>query len=124
MRATVYDWFSTDPTIAGIVADRIFPVNTIDDKPTTPYLVYRMSVATPRTVPARNQILQVWGHDLPGDYTVIDNLLEAVEQLLKSKDNEGAFYEASWLDTSDDLFDEIAHTIFRYARFQLVLKEE
>lgn len=120
MRARVYQWLSNDPTLSAVVGNRVFPVNMEDISPTRPFIVYRISSATPRIVPAKNQILQLWFHDDRGDYTRIDNLLERAKVVLENQ-SEPDIFGIEWLDDSEDLYDEVQNTINRYTRYQVVM---
>lgn len=120
MRQWLYDVLRGDAELAGLVGTRIHQANTLDRTPATPFLIFKLSTETPRAVPARNTLSQVWAHDTPGSYVRVDQILDRVKAVLEGQGNSGDFFKAEWLDDSEDLFDDGNNTVTRFSRYQLV----
>lgn len=120
VRSWFYSLVTGDAELTALVGTRVYPVNSLETTPQVPFLVYRLSVETPRIALARNAPLQVWVHDDAGDYARIDNILNRVKEVLTSQSHTDNFLEARWLDNSEDLYDDGTKTITRYARFTIV----
>lgn len=90
--------------------------------PPRPFLTYRFHTGfpAPRTArTGRREYLQIWANDDPGDYSVIDEILEECRLALESIPHQGDFLEAVWIETGVELQDIVMGTINRYIRFQI-----
>jgi hypothetical protein len=110
------------------VADRIIQANSIFTPPKEkPFLVIRIGTtnpATPYQAGGVETYFQIWAHDDPGDYHVIDLVLAEVKKALLSAAREPGFYEFRYLETSEDMEDDAMSTLVRYCRYQAITREE
>jgi hypothetical protein len=68
------------------------------------------------------QFLQIFIHSEQGDYGPIDDLVPLVKNALYSRAGRPAsLIHIQYLETSQDLQDDLLQTYFRYMRFQLIL---
>jgi hypothetical protein len=91
-----------------------------------PFLVYHLGNDTDEQLSEvsspHRQFFQIYVHDVIGDYSQIDEIIKLVKDLLRARSNAGArVIVTRYLETSQDLRDEVLDTIFRYMRFQLVM---
>lgn len=122
MRQLVFDLLSGDVQLNDAVNGDIYQVNAYENVPPRPYIIFRLSTETPRQSFARSINLQVWIHDDEGDYSRIDDLLEQVKDILLAEEGTGDLFAFEWIDSSEDLWDDVSNTIFRYGRFEIVRK--
>lgn len=124
IRSWFYSLVSNDAVLTDLLGapptTRVFPANTLNTTPNTPYAAYKLVVETPRIGSAKNAQLQVWVHDKPGDYGQIDTILARIKEVLTSQGHFDDFLEARWLDHSEDLFDEGTGTITRFSRYTII----
>lgn len=113
-----------------VFEDRIFQGESLDKAPVTkPFLIYRLGNTSPddRVYSARRQYVTLYVHDeaKPGDYTKIDQGVDAVISVMTSAppSPENHLLEAHWLETSADFDDREMGTILRYVRFHLILDQ-
>ena len=92
-----------------------------------PFLVYRFGNKTPEDLAedmpdVARQFLSIYLHDVPADYSRIDQMEMAVIHSLNlaSSRNESVV-TTRYLETSRDLDDQALGTIYRYVRFQLIM---
>lgn len=128
MRTWVYDKLTTTPAITALVDPlRVIAGSALRKAPDTkPFITYRMHPQQPRLrrLAGRSQYLQVWVHDVPGDFMRIDEIIEAVVQALNVEVNGGGILECKWIESSADLpEDPDLGTIARFARFQIYYGE-
>lgn len=68
------------------------------------------------------QFLQIFIHVDQGDYGPIDDLIPLVKAALTSRTGRPAdLIHVQYLETSQDLQDDLLQSYFRYVRFQLIL---
>lgn len=92
-----------------------------------PYLVHHFGNNTDEGMydedsfkPSR-QFLQVYIHTTRGDYGPIDDLIPLVKVALLTGTRPDNLIDVRYLETSQDLQDDLLQTYFRYMRFQLIL---
>lgn len=92
-----------------------------------PYLVYHFGNAPDEGMydedsfqPMR-QYIQVYIHVDQGDYAPVDDIAAAVKAALLSGSKPANLIHVQYLETSQDLQDDLLQTFFRYIRFQLIL---
>lgn len=81
MRATITSLLQLAGT--EVPPDRVFQTGSVDTNPVTPFIVYRQSGHFPgvtKRSKVRQQSLEIWVHDEPGDYSRIDGILNRIEQ--------------------------------------------
>jgi hypothetical protein len=127
LRARVYGLLRHDPVLQTYWGDRIYQRSAMEfEVPPSqrPFGVYHLDmeapVFTPSALRARTRSVQVWVHDEPGDYHVIDQTLDRVRQVLEGAVHSGPFLEMRLTLRSPDLFDDLLKTIMRYSRFDAV----
>ena len=118
IRETLYEALSGSSEIQAIVDDRVF--SQYETVPAAPFLVIRLSNSlAERPIPAEKGFIHIWAHDVPGDYTIIDQLLKEARLVLEALPNEGELIQIVWLECSSDLpLDPETGVIAKYARFQ------
>ena len=104
-----------------VLSDRLFP---------KPYIFYNIGNRTNQNMAedtlVYNQFFQIYIHDQPGDYTLIDALVKELINLLNEAVGEEGTYQivrVRFLEVSGDLDDDTLGTILRYVRFVAVIKE-
>lgn len=128
VRAFVHTRLKTDDSLVAEVNGRVIQQGAvISAQNVKPYLVHHFGNATDEGMydeddkkPGR-QYLQVFVHVAQGDYGPIDDLVDLVKAALMSL--EGRPDELAgvvYLETSQDLQDDLLQTYFRYVRFQLI----
>lgn len=144
MRLWLYGQLSTDPGAGGLeeliqptlasgetLADRVSQGETLSDRLTTlPYLFYTMGNATDERLSETSivytQFFQIYVHDKPSDYQLIDKLIKRLIKKLQGANGQTPGYDimnVKYLETSRDLDDVTLGTIMRYIRFSATVKE-
>lgn len=91
-----------------------------------PFLVFRFGNKTNEDLAedmpdVARQFLSIYIHDVPADYSRIDEMEMAVLHALNlAKSAEEGIISTRYLETSRDLDDKSLETIYRYLRFQLI----
>lgn len=129
VRAWVQHRLATDPGLLPVVAGRVMQQGAIiSAQATKPYLVHHFGNATDERMADEDnfrpnrQFVQIYIHVPQGDYGAVDDLAVLVKTALLSK--AGAPPElvaVQYLESSQDLQDDILQTYFRYLRYQLIL---
>lgn len=101
---------------AGADSDLILPC---------PHLILRMGVREIGVGSVFRRGFEVWAHDNPGDYEVIDSILNRCRQVLTAitavQAQTGNWISCvEWQDDSEDLFDEGPGTITRNSRYTVI----
>lgn len=108
--------------------ERIFQAGSVDEKPQTPFIIYRMSGDFPtvtRRSKARRTSCEIWVHDKPGDYSGIDGILKQIEATFDSVVHASAA-EGEGISTADfesrspDLNDDGFGTICKMTNYSLI----
>ena len=129
LRDYVYQLLANDSVLNGLGIDgnSLHTVNDTDTPQERPYTTIRWGNTNPGLNASYTMIFrdfQIWVHDVPGDYTKIDNILLRIRQLLTGVEgaNAGAGFVSmvEWEGDSDDLSDDAQGTITRYGEFHLV----
>lgn len=131
LRKVVFQSLRADPKITELVGDRIWQRgSTVDGIPPekVPYIVYNFGErfgAGPSALRASRQSVQVWVHDEPGDYYVIDQILAQVKLVLEAVEagDPDGFLEIRLLETSPDIWDDLVKHIIRFSRLQATLSQ-
>lgn len=129
MRRWLLERLVTDPSIAAMVSDRIFQgesatTNLIEK----PFIFYTIGNATDEQLSEEGdrpyrQFFQIYIHDAPADYTKIDSVVKLVkDRLQNARSTEYNVMTVNHLETSRDLDDDTMGTIFRYCRFQAIMR--
>jgi len=91
-----------------------------------PFLVYRFGNRTNEALSEElpevtRQFFSVYLHDVPADYSRIDEMeMALIHALNLSRSAEQGIITTQYLETSRDLDDQALGTIYRYVRFQLI----
>lgn len=95
-----------------------------------PFLVYGLGNLTDENLAealdhtAQRQFFQIWIHDNPGSYLVIDSFMPIIRKLLVGKVHAASLVSnVLHLEDSAEFSNETYNTIFRYMRFQAILSE-
>lgn len=114
----------------GVIAytDRVFQRGSIITAQTVkPYIVYNLGnntdegMADEDSFRPNRQFLQVYIHDEVGDFSRIDDIVQALKEGFLTTPRTGDVCGVQYLETSTDLEDPTVESIFRYVRFQLAL---
>ena len=127
MRALIFQALVSDPTLnsLGIDSASSFAID-VDTPQTRPFLQIRWGRTEIglKTTAVSRRTITIWAHDLPGDYTKIDQILARVKALLPGLEGQnnglGYLLSAEWTGDSEDLADDGHGTITRNASFTLV----
>lgn len=138
VREFVFEKITTDPEMIalGFDADSVFTQHSVDTPQVRPFIVMRWQAtntgfttanggASFSKFPINQRILQVWVHDVPADYALIDQSLKRLRALLTGVEGANVGGPNDWLHTiiwegdSDDLSDDEVRTITRHAQFRL-----
>lgn len=127
-REFIHGVLANTPGISSVVGERIFQQGSLLSAQTVkPYIVYTMGNNTDEGMadldsfrPSR-QFFQVYYHDLVGDYSRIDLLVQATKQAFLAAATTDDVCGVQYLETSRDLDDPTLESIMRYSRFQLAL---
>lgn len=118
-RVAVYRALIDSVDLRALVEDRVGAASSFNKQSERPLVAIRSHTDFPVAKVGRRQYIQVWGHDDPGDYMRIDEVLRlcrvAIEGIVPVDD----LLEAKWIETSVDLRDDVMDSIARYSRFQL-----
>jgi hypothetical protein len=91
-----------------------------------PFLVFRFGNRTNENLAedmplVGRQFLSIYLHDVPADYSRIDQLeMTVIHGLNLSNSVPDSIITTRYLETSRDLDDQALKTIYRYLRFQLI----
>jgi hypothetical protein len=125
VRELVTTRLTTDPALNsdGINLESTFLRHDKDTPQVRPLMVLRWQDTSPGLSTVNQRNLQIWVHDVPGDYTRIDRILKRVRIVLESIVGVNAGDAASWVTQidwkgdSDDLDDDEAVTFCRNSNF-------
>lgn len=107
------------PGLVPLVDGRIYEASSVDKHYPKPLITIRLHTGFPvQAGLGRREYVQVWAHDVPGDYMAIDAIHEQVRLAMEAIVPEEKFLEARWIETGVDLRDDFMETICRYQRFQ------
>lgn len=118
MRKTLFNYLTTDSdSLVLVPADRWRARGSIDEPIQMPFVVYAFGLTDPALGPVRSQSREVWVHDEPGDYTRIDEVLDAIEKnaenLLQFESDGWRIMSLEWGGRSGDLADDGFRTATR-----------
>src|SRR6478609_3636971 len=127
MRSLVFSTIVNDSVLnsLGITGASSFAVD-VDTPLTRPFLQIRWggNAEGLKQTPVTRRTVTIWVHDVPGDYTVIDQVISRLRTLLlalEGQPNGGGFVVAvEWAGDSEDLSDDGHETITRNVAFELV----
>jgi hypothetical protein len=136
MRTFLYDHLTSSEDLqehlGGVegIQDRVMPRQSQENiLAERPFLVYGLGNSsnedlgdpTANDYEAERQFFQVWIHDEPGDYQLIDDLAEMVKRRLVGM-NVPQYHitTIAFLETSAEFSNQTYNTIFRYIRFQAI----
>lgn len=129
VRAWIHTRLTTYAGLAAIVNGRVWQQGAIlTAQSGKPYLVHHFGNNTDEGMydednfqPSR-QFLQIFIHCEQGDYGPIDDIIPLVKAALMSREGRPAeLIHVQYLETSQDLQDDLLQTYFRYMRLQLIL---
>jgi hypothetical protein len=95
-----------------------------------PFLIYglgndtneQLGDPTADDVQAHRQFFQVWLHDSGPSYSLVDDGVKLVKDLLQGASSPThKIITVNWLETSQEFNNETYNTIFRYVRFQAII---
>lgn len=105
-------------------AARLYQYSSMGDPEVRPFLVMKLMEAHEhegwRAGPVW-QPMQIWAHNEPGDYDLIDRLLDLVKVAFLAVPSQTGLVEVRYSTTSQDLEDDQLGTILRYSTFRWTL---
>ena len=117
-----------------LVEQRVFAKKTMTSAiEETPYIVYKLGYSATEDLAedqkVNRQFVQVFVHDFSdgqtGDYQRIDAVIQQLKDtFFLARSEADGIISCQWIETSQDLNDETLNTVFKYARFQLITKEQ
>lgn len=127
-----------DPVLSGLgfTVDSVFNSHGVDTPQVRPFIILRWQAGIPGFTtaqggsalsnwPINQKVLQVWVHDEPADYDLIDRSLKRLRAILTPIEGVNVGASDEWIHTivwegdSDDLSDDEVRTITRNAQFRL-----
>ncbi len=128
VRAWVHTRLSTDSALTDVVGGRVQQQGAVlTAQMVKPYLVHHFGNNTDEgmydedSFQPNRQFLQVFMHVPQGDFGPVDTLMPLVKAALLSHTSRPAqLIHVQYLETSQDLQDDLLQTFFRYMRFQLI----
>lgn len=129
VRAWVHNRLSTDTALTAVIGGRVSQQGAVLSAQTVkPYLVHHFGNNTDEGMydednrKPNRQFLQVFVHTDQGDYGPLDDIIPLVKAALTNlADKPEELIHVQYLETSQDLQDDLLQTYFRYIRFQLIL---
>lgn len=131
VRTWVHSQLSNDSGLVSITGDRVWQQGAVlTAQAIKPYLVHHFGNDTDEGMTDEDnfqphrQFLQVFIHCDQGDYGPIDDLMPLVKVALASLTSRPrTLIAVQYLETSQDLQDDLLQSYFRYMRFQLIQSE-
>lgn len=129
VRTWVHIQLTTHSGLVAVTGGRAFQQGSLlSSQQIKPYLVHHFGNNTDEGMadednfqPTR-QFLQIYIHVDQGDYGPIDDIMPLVKAAMSTQAGQPAeLISARYLETSQDLQDDLLQTYFRYMRFQLLL---
>lgn len=129
VRTWVHTQLTTQPELSAIVHGRVWQQGGIlTAQNAKPYLVHHFGNNTDEGMydeddrQPNRQFLQIFIHCDQGDYGPVDDIIPLVKAaLINSASKPSDLIHVQYLETSQDLQDDLLQTYFRYMRFQLIL---
>lgn len=119
-RSWAYGKVSEDLAVLSLVpAERIFGGGSLEGSVAKkPFIVLSFGQKIPGPFPGSEaDTLVVWAHDEPGDYLLVDQILEAIRGALSGQTAIRGGISCQWSGDSIDLSDENFGTITRNSTF-------
>jgi len=104
--------------LQAIVDGRVASSGSLNNVPARPFVLIRLHNAYRMSNIGKRDIAQVWCHDEPGDYMVVDEMMEHCREAIESIVGAGNLCAWEWIEDSVDLKDDDMHTVCRNARYQ------
>lgn len=128
-RTWTYQRMATDATLVALVPGGIHQTSAVEHTPVLkPYLIYRQTSDVPTMrgdgiEQHRTLGYMIFAHDVPGDYLLIDAIIERLKDLFMDVvDQANRVVKSLWIETSDDVRDDDMGTIMKFARIQVTYK--
>jgi hypothetical protein len=126
-RAVIFELLTEDSVLnsLGFDIDSTFTDHSVDTPQVRPFMILRWQSVAVGIGPVNQRLLQVWVHDQPADYERIDQTLRRLRTLFGSLEavrvdgGDAGLHTVLWEGDSDDLRDDEARTITRWAQFRL-----
>lgn len=118
-RTELYDALMGHSGLQAIVDGRVASSGSLNNVPTRPFVLIRMHNAYRfgRNI-GRRDIAQIWCHDEPGDYMIVDEMMGHCREAIESIVGVDQLCAWEWIEDSVDLKDDDMHTVTRNARYQ------
>jgi hypothetical protein len=120
IQESLYAALTSDPTLVGLVGDRIYPGQVPDDEEPTPWLFYAVPESDPYDSldddDGQDVQSQVEFHALGDTYAEAKGVIDALQAVLDTF-NGGAVGRAFWKGTSEETTEEGYHHAARFTVF-------
>jgi len=120
---------ANDATLVALVPGGIWQTSALEHTPSLkPYLMYRQTSDVQRmrgddSEQHRTRGYMIFAHDVPGDYLLIDAIIERLKDLFMDVvDQANQVVKSLWIETSEDVRDDDMGTIMKFARIQVTYK--
>lgn len=128
VRTWVHSRLSTDVALSAVIKDVFQQGAILGAQQPKPYVVHHFGNNTDEgfydvdSFQPNRQFLEIYCHVDQGDYGPLDDLIPLVKNALVGLvDKPDELIQVVYLETSQDLQDDLLQTYFRYLRFQLIL---
>lgn len=125
-RQWIFETLVSSSSLTAIVNETsIFSAGAVTGRPdTTPFIVIRLGLTSPRVGDARECEGSIWVHDDPGSYDRIDNILNIIENVLDiGPVPEIKAISCEWTGRSSDFSDDVFQTITKNSTFNLISRK-
>ena len=125
MRKVVYSLLANSVALTSLIpAARIYERSSVPDAPLLPFCVLAWGGRSRVATGCYQSSLEIWVHDERGDYSLIDNALKIIEDILCSSlqatVDDQRMAQADRPSTSPDLYDDTYRSSTRSAGYRLV----
>lgn len=127
LQSYVFDLISGDTVMRNLAfnENKIHLNHTVDTPQDRPMIVLRWQAVSAGIGPVNQRVLQVWVHDVPGNYQRINEALKRLRTILTRVQGVNVGDATDWITSirwegdSDDLRDDEAGTFTRNAQFRI-----
>ena len=129
MRSALMSFLMQETALTDIIPEeRWVSGRDLEDRPPTPFAVLRFGGTFRCVDPVRTSRMEIWVHDEPGNYDLIDEVIKLVYNKLHKavhiSDAEAEIVCATWVGDSIDLYDPALRTNTKSTGYDLVGKNK
>lgn len=129
MRSALLSFLMQETALTDLIPEeRWVSGRDLEDRPPTPFAVLRFGGSLRGVDPVRVVRLEIWVHDEPGNYDLVDNVIKLIygklHKAIHISDSEAEIVCATWVGDSTDLFDPGLRTNTKSTGYELVGKNK